>query len=206
MLATERFITELLTARKGTDSKRWWESQGLWAIVGSLVVGLSTILGNYVIQDKQKTRDFALARLDFELKRNREFFAETAGLVGRVLTAAEDQLTIAEGKLDDSLAERKQVVDQVNVTDREWRVAQTSVAFFFQLYYGSNDALPVAWANASQALNAAWRCSEGVYYEHLQAKAPSSACAAELEAARVKWQAIALPLAEDYAKRLKAAP
>lgn len=203
LLENEHFLTELIAARKSTDSKPWWESQGLWATLGALVVGLTTLFGNYLIQDKQKTREVALARLDFELKQNRDFLAETADLIGRVLTAAEDQLWLAEGYLDTSPTERKQLVAQINAVDKEWRGGQESVTFFFQLYYGNNDGLPKAWEAARDAVSKVWSCSEGIYIDNLKAKAPPKSCSVEVAMAHSKWRAVAGALAKDYTSRLE---
>src|ERR1017187_2710434 len=100
LLKNERFLTSLLAARQLTASKPWWEAQGLWGPIGALVVGRTTIVGNYITQATEKTREIALSRQDSELKQNRDFLIKTASLVGRVFTAMEDERDIAAGTLD----------------------------------------------------------------------------------------------------------
>jgi hypothetical protein len=210
LLENERFLTELVATRNLTYSKPWWESQGLWATIGALVVGLTTILGNYLIQDKQKTREVTLARLDFELKQNRSFLDGTTRLIGRVLSAADDMLWLADGNLDKSKGEHKKLVDSINAADREWRDGQVAISFLFSLYYGDNETLPAAWKVARDAVKDAWSCSEHVYMKNysktIKTKAPPDGCSAKLVAAEAKWQALALPLAKDYPRRLARIP
>jgi hypothetical protein len=206
LLKNERFLTSLLAARQLTASKPWWESQGLWATIGALVVGLTTIVGNYITQDTEKTREIALSRQDSELKQNRDFLIKTASLVGRVFTAMEDELDIAAGTLDAVPKERTKVHDRINAVDKDWRDGQASITFLFQLYYSADSAVPKAWEAARHAVADAWKCSDNAYLTSSTSVAQRDSCSALTATARAQWEAVATLLASDYARRVQLPP
>lgn len=153
---------------------RLLESNTVAAIVTILLGSLLTPIVISSIQHARARDDQALTEYKQYLQRQQEVVTSTYDLVGRVVAATQDLISLTlphfDSKSTDApqkLAEQTAQIKTVyNTSTKEWEVEEEKVGLLISYYhYGQPDVLP-AWRETQESVNHFIKCAEERYQRY----------------------------------------
>ena len=170
-----------------TDVFRFLESTGGTALITILLGSLGASAVSYVFQAALQRRDQQAAEYQDKLSRRRATVEQVYDLVGAMITRTEaltevmqeqfDSSTYEPGASDDIAAQHRQIREEYNQTDIDWRRQQMTLTM--KIGESLGDTTEAQWGQLATAVENFKRCTLRVASERRVIEFPDTVCRCE---------------------------
>jgi hypothetical protein len=152
---------------------RFLQSSGGTAVVTILLGSLLAPIVISIVQSRQTRNDQALTEYKQYLQLQQESVKETYDLVGRIVYAAQDLITLTKPTFDlktltgqdqvEVEKQKREMLAKYNETIKEWRVKENIQGVLISYYFFSHPQVSQAWRSSEDRVNDFIACAQHIH-------------------------------------------